>query len=1001
MSGRVAPAAFLALALLPAAAAGQDAGQGTDQDERAQLVARGSFQLPGKDRPEGPEKPVAVAAGRDGSVHVVDERGRVFVYDSAGEFQRLVGRKWKGKLAAVAVDSAGSSYVLNREFGRVFVVSPGGESMRTWGVPGERWGELKNPVDVAVGPSQFVYVLDRGHDAVQIFASDGTYLRAVVLPDAFSDPISLAVARNGRILVGFKGDDGGVVSLPRFPLYGWISGTLEAETGRATGRNQRAVLYTREPRAVAVTSRGLVAAADGKNRQILGGQIPVGQESAGQRLLYGGRGSGRGAFREIEDVALASPDELLVLDRKLRKVERIRLPHRDDGEPLPLFRYPIRPSRVRHMLEHDLLEIERRGGGQLVFVEEAGDGRIRLIGGTRKRFRAPTGETFEQYRREPASYELSLDVSDVDEIGDVAVGDSLAAVTDPGRDRFLVFRLRDGTRLGSYGHRYRDERRLKKPHGVAILEDGRIAICDRDNDRVAIFSTDLTAVVERFRLPRAHGVVHHEGQLYAWGRKGETVIRVHLGSDSVSPIPPSLAPRPVAHLDVDGSGNLVSLNAKTGRLTVSQPDLDGVLVQMARVRELEHPRRVLADPVGNFYAMDRHPDESKVFRWDVLVPEPGAPRVAYRRRGGRLSWDPGPVHLLAGYRVDGAPEPGGPFRELTTADSAHLTVGRDTYGEPPPVFVRVVPVLVTGGHGPPSEVVPLHHLAAFAAHSRQQYERSLTEARKGLEALAAGRVQEGDDQVRRELLWTAFTSASELSQHQQAVRFGERLRELVSGERLVEYHVLMARSQLQTDAPEAASEELLEFLEGRPGPETAADRALVSTSFDVADALGMGSGESSSAGARFLESYRASLPPGTSGLHRRYSDSLRVFRTRAALGKGLELWDQVQFQEVIAYFQARLAENRRTGALNLRQRVLCSEFIAAAQYALGKRNSARETFRRIFMLDPVFDVAAEHRRLQQRYGVSPYSGKSMRSFFEEVQSDIEPSEDRPGGSPQR
>jgi peptidylglycine monooxygenase len=63
----------------------------------------------------------------------------------------------------------------------------------------------------------------------------------------------------------------------------------------------------------------------------------------------------------------------------------------------------------------------------------------------------------------------------------------------------------DGTPLGGWGSFGRDPGAFRTPHDVAVLPDGRVAVVDRENDRVQVFSPEGTvlAVAADFYQPMA------------------------------------------------------------------------------------------------------------------------------------------------------------------------------------------------------------------------------------------------------------------------------------------------------------------------------------------------------------------------------------------------------------------------------------------------------------------------------------------------------------------
>lgn len=106
---------------------------------------------------------------RDGTVVVADtDNGFVKKYGPKGANQWIL----KGvKAFAVDVATDGTIYAAEFEKGRVAVISPTGELLRTFGE-----GELADNRGVDVDPDGSVWVSSRGHHSVRHFGADGTFL---------------------------------------------------------------------------------------------------------------------------------------------------------------------------------------------------------------------------------------------------------------------------------------------------------------------------------------------------------------------------------------------------------------------------------------------------------------------------------------------------------------------------------------------------------------------------------------------------------------------------------------------------------------------------------------------------------------------------------------------------------------------------------------------------------------------------------------------------------
>jgi DNA-binding beta-propeller fold protein YncE len=139
--------------------------------------------LPPGDGERAP-RPIGVAVTPDGDIVVSDaDNHRVsrlnFTGDvlwSAGTGIRAGGAEGFNVPGALTVDQAGNIYVVDTLGGRVVELSPGGAFVRQFGRLGDEAGTLSRPKGVAVDRDGRVFVSDGLLAAVEVFASDGTYL---------------------------------------------------------------------------------------------------------------------------------------------------------------------------------------------------------------------------------------------------------------------------------------------------------------------------------------------------------------------------------------------------------------------------------------------------------------------------------------------------------------------------------------------------------------------------------------------------------------------------------------------------------------------------------------------------------------------------------------------------------------------------------------------------------------------------------------------------------
>lgn len=118
-------------------------------------------------------QPVGVAIDPQGNILVADTGNRrVQRFDAQGTWLATVTAQadW------IAVDAAGTVYLSSRE-GRIERLSSQGGSLGSWGRPGNKDGELRSPVGVALTSQGAVVVADTANHRIQVFDAQGRVTR--------------------------------------------------------------------------------------------------------------------------------------------------------------------------------------------------------------------------------------------------------------------------------------------------------------------------------------------------------------------------------------------------------------------------------------------------------------------------------------------------------------------------------------------------------------------------------------------------------------------------------------------------------------------------------------------------------------------------------------------------------------------------------------------------------------------------------------------------------
>jgi DNA-binding beta-propeller fold protein YncE len=90
----------------------------------------------------------------------------------------------------IAWDSAGNGYISDGYVNsRIAKIDKNGNWLKSWGEPGDQPGQFSVPHSIAVDAQDHIYVADRGNRRIQIFDTDGKFLRQITIdvpapPDA-------------------------------------------------------------------------------------------------------------------------------------------------------------------------------------------------------------------------------------------------------------------------------------------------------------------------------------------------------------------------------------------------------------------------------------------------------------------------------------------------------------------------------------------------------------------------------------------------------------------------------------------------------------------------------------------------------------------------------------------------------------------------------------------------------------------------------------------------
>jgi NHL repeat len=185
----------------------------------------------------------------------------------------------------VAWDSNGNAYITDGYVNsRVAKIDTDGNWMKSWGEPGDQPGQFNTPHSIAVDARNNIYVADRGNRRIQVFDTDGKFLRMIT--------IDVPAPSDARAAIGAKPTQTTGTMGPGAPWAICIT----------PGPNQ--VLYSSD----AFPGRIYKLSLDGK---VLG--------------MFGKAGKQPGQFGWIHEIACPSENELYVSEILNWRVQKLML----------------------------------------------------------------------------------------------------------------------------------------------------------------------------------------------------------------------------------------------------------------------------------------------------------------------------------------------------------------------------------------------------------------------------------------------------------------------------------------------------------------------------------------------------------------------------------------------------------------------------------------------------------------------------------------------------
>ena len=179
----------------------------------------------------------AVKVDRDDNVWVTDKGSDMVIkFDQDGRVAMVFGRKQEAsdentgpvkhpnppaapidgmfrQVTDVTWDRAGNGYISDGYINsRIAKVSREGAWLGSWGTPGDGPGQFSTPHSIAIDAEEHIYVADRGNRRIQVFDTNGAFLRQITIDVPFSP--------DARPAIGPRPDQNPPVGTPKTMVAG-------------------------------------------------------------------------------------------------------------------------------------------------------------------------------------------------------------------------------------------------------------------------------------------------------------------------------------------------------------------------------------------------------------------------------------------------------------------------------------------------------------------------------------------------------------------------------------------------------------------------------------------------------------------------------------------------------------------------------------------------------------------------------------------------------------
>ena len=410
------------------------------------------------------KRPQVVRAGL-GRYYVLDEKGRLFVYDKDG---KNIPHSAKGEVRlrspqGLAI-AANKVYVADTGNSLLRAYDSNGAFLFSFGVPGSRAGQFDEPTSIAIGQDGRIYVADTGNKKVEVFTPDGLFLfwfgTKGTDPGQWKRPDKIAVDASDTIYVLDRSNE-------------------RIEEFDPSARFLRSIPFKGED--FAVDSYGFIyGIIKGSGRVLEWG--PDGTELG----HFGSYGRGAGQFKNLKSIAIAPNGNLVMLDAGKKSVAQALIVNKFKTHPIPPnAQTKIFPSGPIALWNYLIGPIALSGNQTYVYLPQKGNfADLDSSGAIKTSFGKNSGKGKETTKNARG----------------IAISSTLGFYASDTPDHRLQHFVEDSSDAWKWDKNIAEpsgwfdslskEGRLRRPEGIAINDAGTIYVADPGNHRVDAFTPD-------------------------------------------------------------------------------------------------------------------------------------------------------------------------------------------------------------------------------------------------------------------------------------------------------------------------------------------------------------------------------------------------------------------------------------------------------------------------------------------------------------------------------